>query len=123
MDGDEQYGMRELQQDAENKQKSARRVAPVPVAELMSQLLSRRGYVQTLSNEQLNEAWAAAVGPDGAARTRPGKLRGGVLEIYTLDSPLIQELTFRKRELIQKLGELLPESKIRDLRLRVGDVS
>jgi hypothetical protein len=38
------------------------------------------------------------------------------------NSTLVQELGFRKRDLLDALGRLLPDQPIRDLRFRVGAV-
>jgi hypothetical protein len=60
------------------------------------------------------------VGSELAGETRPGKVRGGVLEVFTVNSTLLQELTFRKTELVKKLTSAAPQFKIRDLRFRLG---
>jgi predicted nucleic acid-binding Zn ribbon protein len=93
---------------------------PARIGDVVNQLLARRGYLQTLSVEELREAWSQAAGKDLAAETCPGRLRGGVLEVFAVNSALLQELTFCKTELLKKLASVAPQFKIRDLRFRLG---
>jgi len=95
---------------------------PAKMGDVINRLIAQRGYLQTLGNEQLREAWMAAAGPELAGQTQPGNVRRGVLDIFASDSCLIQELTFRKPQLLAKLLQLAPNMKIRDLRFRVGIV-
>jgi len=95
---------------------------PAKMGDVINRLIAQRGYLQTLGNEQLREAWQAAAGPELAGATQPGNIRRGVLEIFAGDSCLIQELTFRKSQLLARLSQVAPEMKIRDLRFRVGVV-
>jgi predicted nucleic acid-binding Zn ribbon protein len=92
------------------------------MGDVINRLIAQRGYLQTLGSEQLREAWNAAAGPQLAGETQTGNVRRGVLEIFASDSCLIQELTFRKRQLLDKLRQVAPDMKIRDLRFRVGVV-
>jgi DNA-binding Lrp family transcriptional regulator len=46
-------------------------------------------------------------------------LRNGELRI----SAIVQEIGFTKPALIERLRELLPDEKIRDLKLRVGPIT
>lgn len=93
------------------------------LADILSELHARRGYSRFKENESLDEAWRAAVGVRLAKVTRVGLVRRGVLEVTAADSVSAQELQFKKEQVIAKLGETLPEQKIRDLRCKVGPVS
>jgi predicted nucleic acid-binding Zn ribbon protein len=95
---------------------------PQPIADVLSRLLSRRGYAQERSAAACVEAWRSAAGDAVARQSRAGGIRGGVLEVLTANSTLVQELTFQKQELLKKLTELLPDQPIRDLRFRVGRI-
>jgi hypothetical protein len=96
-----------------------REAEPVHVRELIAQLMARRGYAQTLSVEVVRHAWSQAVGPL-ATQCIPGNIRRGVLEITVVNSTVMQELSFRKRQLVKELQRELPKLKIHDLRFRVG---
>lgn len=93
---------------------------PKPIKNILAELLARRGYARVQSAGLSAEAWSQAAGEQLAALSRPGQLRRGVLEVLVKSSTLVQELGFRKQELLARLGELLPDENIRDLRFRVG---
>jgi hypothetical protein len=84
--------------------------------------MARRGYARQISASAYNNAWASAVGEPANRFTQAGNVRRGSLEITVANSTLLQELTYRKIELLAKLNQLLPEQNIRDLRFRVGSV-
>ena len=82
--------------------------------------MARRGYANEQSAAVQQEAWQAAAGPALARLTRVGLIRRGVLEVLVGNSSLLQELTFQKSSLLEKLKTQLPDAKLRDLRFRIG---
>jgi predicted nucleic acid-binding Zn ribbon protein len=92
---------------------------PPRVNNIIASLMALRGYGQIESLSALDEAWRAAVGEGLASQTRLGKLSRGVLPVYVANSALIQELTFRKQELVAELVRRLPDHKLRELRFRM----
>jgi predicted nucleic acid-binding Zn ribbon protein len=101
--------------------KSAMR--PKPIANILSELMSRRGYGRELSDQQFGEVWRQVAGPQIAAMTRPGQLKRGVLEVIVANSTLLQEFTFQKGSLLTQMQQKLPDAQIKDLRFRVGSVT
>jgi predicted nucleic acid-binding Zn ribbon protein len=95
---------------------------PKPIADILAQLMARRGYAREQSSASYTEAWKRAVGEPMNKFTQAGSLKRGALEITVANSVLMQELGFRKSELLATLEQLLPDQKIRDLRFRVGSV-
>jgi predicted nucleic acid-binding Zn ribbon protein len=96
------------------------RRAPRAIAEVVSGLMAKRGYATVLAASEWEEAWQAAAGPQLGRASRSAQLRRGVLEIVVRNSAVVQELTFRKKDLLRQLAERLGSQKIRDLRFRVG---
>ena len=96
---------------------------PKPIADVLSELLARRGYARVQSAGLCSQAWRAAAGEALAACTRTGPIRRGVLEVVVSNSTLVQEMSFQKVTILAKLAELLPDENIRDLRFRVGPVT
>lgn len=82
-------------------------------------LMTRSGYGQTQAVEQLQRVWAESVGAALAARSRPGNISRGILNVHVADSPTMQEIYFCKRSLITKLQAAMPEVQIKDIRTRV----
>lgn len=97
--------------------------SPKPMADVMSQVVIRRGYGRTQANRSLEDAWQEAAGETFAERTRAVRVRGGKLEVIAANSTVMQELTYARDAILARLGQLVPEQQIRDLRLRVGSLT
>ena len=95
---------------------------PKPIADIMAQLMARRGYAREQSAASYSEAWAAAAGQAVVRCTRAGGIRRGALEVLVANSTVMQELTFQKSALLVKLQQLLPDEKLTGLRFRVGPI-
>jgi predicted nucleic acid-binding Zn ribbon protein len=106
--------------DREARRSYAKR--PKKIADVLAQLIAKRGFGRTSGNEQLADVWAAAAGEPLARQSRPGKIRRGTLEITVTNSTIMQEFTFQKQTILATLGQKLPDAKIRDLRFRVGSI-
>jgi predicted nucleic acid-binding Zn ribbon protein len=105
--------------DREERRCFARR--PKRIADVVAQLIHKRGYGRLSANEQLAETWSAAAGTLGRF-SRPGKLTRGTLEITVTNSTIMQEFTFQKERILAELTQKLPDAKIRNLRFRVGTI-
>ena len=95
---------------------------PKPISEILSRLMARRGYANQQMSEEWREVWSTVAGAQ-AKRTRPGKFSRGVLEVIVTNSTVLQELTFRKKQLLQSMQTHAPHFQIKDLRFRVGEIS
>jgi predicted nucleic acid-binding Zn ribbon protein len=89
------------------------------VGDIVSELLARRGYAQSQAAEDCLAAWQAVAGT-WSRHTCPGKLRRGVLHVHVENSAVLQELTFRKHDLLRQLREELPHHRLVDLRFRLA---
>ncbi len=118
MDPTESSELQALLNDAQTRQRFSRRAKPI--GEVLSRLMSRRGYAQVQKMTELQAAVGQAVGRSLEKHCRPGKLSRGVLEIYVRNSSVLQELTFQKKQVLGKLAQI--EEKIRDLKFRVGQI-
>ncbi len=108
-----------VQLQAELERRQWRPRGPRKVSQVMSSLLAKRGYARQQSGDRFAEAWRAAA-KRLAAHSRPGNLRGGVLEIFVRNSTMLQELKFQERKIVAALCENLRETTIKKLRFRVG---
>lgn len=95
---------------------------PQPIAEILSDLLARRGYAREQAASAWSDAWSSAAGEWIAGQSRVGRMRGGKLEVFVANSTLAHELTFRKAEILDRLARLMPGESIVDLKFRVGAV-
>ena len=65
-------------------------------------------------------AWPDAVGPDVSRRTRAGKLREGVLTVYTAGSTWSHQLTFLAPSIVAELNARCPGAHVKRLRFVVA---
>ncbi len=95
---------------------------PERIADILTQLMARRGFARVQGAEAYQAAWNEAAGPLGAQYSRVGQLKRGTLEIVVANSILIQEFTFQKSSMLGTLNRLLPDHNIKDLRFRLGAI-
>jgi predicted nucleic acid-binding Zn ribbon protein len=95
---------------------------PKSVADVMAQLVQRKGYAQVRIGCEMASAWRAAAGDAFAETTEPGQFRRGVLEVMAANSLVMQELAFEKERLLAAMQRSLPNAGIKQLRFRVGQI-
>lgn len=103
------------------RQRRSRLVAK-PISSVVRSLLSSTGYAESQAAVELQRHWTAAVGPTLAPLSRVGNLSRGVLLIVVANSATMQELHLQKRQLVGYLQTHLPNAKIKDLKIRLGDL-
>lgn len=92
------------------------------VGDLLETLLRQQGLEEKLRQFRTWLLWEETVGPQIAARTRPVRIREGVLEVL-VDHPVwMQQLQLLKPKILGRLNERLEGTEIRDLFLRRGRV-
>jgi hypothetical protein len=67
---------------------------------------------------QLRSAWSTLVGADAARRSQPRSLTNGCLHVVVDNSPWLQELTLRARELTMRIGSRF--ASVRTVRFTLG---
>ena len=108
----------------ENKsyQQRHRQKDPRKIAEVLTDLFAQRGYAQIKAVDDCQEAWAHIVG-DLKSFSHAGEVKQGVLQVIVSNSVIMQELTFRRQELVTELQRMLPQHRITSLCFRVGSVA
>ena len=92
---------------------------PLPIGRVMARLLARTGYAEEQAADGLAEAWRQACPEAFRGRSQAGLVRRGVLEVFLRHSALVQEFGFHKRDVLERLQQLLPAAGIADIRCRV----
>ena len=95
---------------------------PQRIADILAQLMARRGFARVQGAEAYQSAWNEAAGPLAAQYSRVGQLKRGSLEVVVTNSALIQEFNFQKSAILGVLNRLLPDHNIKDLRFRLGAI-
>ena len=93
---------------------------PVPIGNIVADVLAKKGLGRPQSTIQLEKIWSEVVGSAIAPMTRCGKIHRQQLNVIVKNSTIMQELSFRKQEIIQELNKKTPDHLIKDIRFRVG---
>lgn len=101
-------------------QQQPSRLAAHSIKSLVNRLVSERGYAAVQGGEVIREVWDCVVGKEIAAQTKPGNLRAGTLHIHVADSLTLQELHFRKKQILQKLQQVNKDLRISDLKFKLS---
>ena len=95
---------------------------PKRPANIISQLMARKGYCQTQSANELEEVWFQIVGVKWQRKTKPGNVNRGVLEVFVANAAVNQKIGFEKKKFLTQLKQRVPQNKITDIKFRVGSV-
>lgn len=106
---------------SDSEEKSAG--GPRAIGSVVSGLMARFGYDREQAASQLQSAWQEVVPESLRNGSQPGLVRRGVLEVMVTHSVLAQEMGFHKRELVERLRQMVPSEGITDIRCRVGTLS
>jgi len=99
------------------------RRGPRPLADILGELFTVRGYGRLRARQELEDAWNNSVGEPFCHQTRVDEVRRGVLNVTVAHSTLLEELSaFRKSLLLKALRSDAPATTIHDIRFRVGPV-
>ena len=103
---------------AQIHQRRSRLVAK-PIGSVVRRLLASSGYAETQGAAQMLEQWQQAVGPELAKLSRPGNVARGILQIHVANSAVMQEVHFRKKQILSKLQKVATTGNITELKIRV----
>lgn len=96
--------------------------APKNIADVLAELINRRGYAREESAGVDHATWTEIAGASIAKFTRVGELKRGVLEIIAANNIIVSELNFQKAKLLTDLNAKQPKHQLKDLRFKVGQV-
>ena len=68
------------------------------------------------------DIWEEVVGPQIAGKTRPEALRNGVLVVSVTSSVWMQELSFMKQKILDRINQTLAPGTIKEIRFKLGDI-
>lgn len=91
------------------------------IASVLTGLAHRLGLESKLLETRLHRQWSEIVGRQIAAHTRPDQIRFKKLYVYVRHSVWLQQLTYLKPDLLNKINAAAGEPLVSDLILRIGD--
>ena len=119
-ENDDQHALQRAEENFQDRRGYER--IPQTAGDLLSKLISRRGFTQTQFNDELQIAWQKIVGPQLGHKTQATIIRRGALEVIVDSSPAMQQLAFSKSRLLKQIQDELPHAGIRTIRFKVGGV-
>ena len=93
---------------------------PLALANLLDSIYTGHPLGGRLREGQIWQVWNDAVGKSVAAKAQPVGFRDGTLTVVVSSAPWMQQLTFLKQGIIDKLNERLGIDLVRDLFLKSG---
>ncbi|OGR25753.1 MAG: hypothetical protein A2X79_03440 [Desulfuromonadaceae bacterium GWB2_53_15] len=102
--------------------KRARMKFPQPLTNLLAQELKGLGLAERLREADIWRLWPEVVGQAVASRAQPLRIINGTLTVAVSSGPWMQELTFLKTMMQEKLNERLGSEVVRAIILKSGKV-
>lgn len=102
--------------------KRARMRFPRPLSELFAESLQGLAMAKRLHEADIWRIWPEVVGPVVASRAQPLRIINGTLTVAVSSGPWMQELTFLKPIMQQKLNERLGGEVVREIILKAGRI-
>jgi hypothetical protein len=93
-----------------------------PLGSVLASLAHRYGLAPRLLEHKLRQQWDDIAGAAIGAHTRPDAIRFKRLYLLVRDSVWLQQLTFLKPNLIERVNAAAGQTLITDIVLRVGEV-
>jgi predicted nucleic acid-binding Zn ribbon protein len=91
---------------------------PEPMHHVIDALIATLGIKQKLDAYGIIPLWPGIVGPQVAKVTDVERIENGVLYIHVTNAPWRSELTFRRKEILQKIQQTMNGDVIKDIRFR-----
>jgi len=92
------------------------------INETISATFSSIGLNKKVQQYRLWKMWNSIVGSNIASNASPSIWRGNMLVINVKHAAWMQELSYLKAELMEKIKKAIPDLKIKDIRFEIGDI-
>jgi predicted nucleic acid-binding Zn ribbon protein len=95
---------------------------PESIGDILKRVTKKLGIEAKLREQTLFSVWDETVGRQIARHARPKSIKRGDLVVLVENSSYLQEYSFLKRELREKLNEKLGKNTVREVMFRVGRI-
>ena len=95
---------------------------PEPLSTILQDGLKGLGLAERLREADIWRIWPEVVGPAISSRARPLRIINGILTVAVSSGPWMQELTFLKGMIREKLNGQLGATVVKDIVLKSGRV-
>jgi len=98
-----------------------KRAHGLSLAAILPDLCRERGWQAQVEAYSALLHWAEVVDAETAAHSRPGKITAGVLWVEAESPVWMQELQYRREEILAALNSRLRHARIKEIRFRLPD--
>lgn len=92
----------------------------IPVGDIIAALMTDGTLPYRPDDVEIWRVWKEVVGKTYAENARPSKIRKKQLTVTVSDSIWLQELTFHKDIIVEKLNRKLGRKAVNSIKIRVG---
>ena len=71
----------------------------------------------------IRDMWEGVVGSHIAKKAHPEGVKNGILQVSVESSVWMQELTFMKQQILERLNQVCESSGVKDIRFKLGKIS
>lgn len=90
----------------------------LPLGTVLNSLIKTLGIEKNIEQYKIFDLWNTIVGEQIAKVAQPERIHNGVLIVAVSNAPWRTELTFRKKEILEKIHLTLNSTSITDIRFR-----
>jgi predicted nucleic acid-binding Zn ribbon protein len=94
----------------------------VPIGQVIRDILNQSRMQTDTSLIRVWDIWEKAVGGAIATNTQPAAFKGGLLIVHATSSSWLQQLRFLKGDIILKVNQNLGQTKVKDIKFKIGPV-
>lgn len=95
---------------------------PEDIGHIISQVIKKLDTKTHGQKEKIAQAWQSAIEPKAISHTRPVAVKKNVLTVEVDSSTWLYMLSLKKKNILENMGKSLGESKIKDIRFRMGEI-
>lgn len=90
----------------------------LPLGTVLNSLIKTLGIEKNIEQYKIFDVWNTIVGEQIAKVAQPERIHNGILIVAVSNAPWRTELTFRKKEILEKIHLTLNSTSITDIRFR-----
>ena len=94
----------------------------VPIGQVIGDILNQNRMQTDSSLIRVWDIWEKAVGGAIATNTQPAAFKGDLLIVHATSSSWLQQLRFLKADILSKVNQHLGQTKVKDIRFKIGPV-
>lgn len=95
---------------------------PTSISPILKGIIKEFGLEKGIAGALLQIRWREIVGPQIASHTYPAEIRFDTLHLLVDSAVWMHQLSFLKKEIIEKCNRLLGKESIRKIQLRTGSL-